>query len=132
MQTRERAHCARSVFPFIKKKTFHTSQLMKLPHHWGQKKHAPFLCSTHSLGCDTVSSFAGRGKATAFDTWKSFNAVTEVYSRLVAEPGSFNDNCMTVLESYVVLLVHITSVTVITMIAIGILCSLVVPLLTIP
>jgi hypothetical protein len=60
-------------------------------------------------GCDTVSSFAGRGKTTAFDTWKSFNAVTAVFSKLVAKPASFNDDCMSVLEWYVVLLYDRTS-----------------------
>lgn len=60
-------------------------------------------------GCDTVSSFAGRGKKTAFDTWKSFNAVTAVFAQLVSMPASFNDDCMSVLESYVVLLYDRTS-----------------------
>lgn len=53
-------------------------------------------------GCDTVSSFAGKGKKTAFDSWKSFDAVTEVFARLVTRPGSFDEDCMSILESYVV------------------------------
>uniref|UniRef100_UPI00358E697A uncharacterized protein n=1 Tax=Myxine glutinosa TaxID=7769 RepID=UPI00358E697A len=48
-------------------------------------------------GCDTVSSFAGRGKKTAFDTWKSFTEVTPVFSTLLTDPTSLND-CMSVLE----------------------------------
>ena len=55
-------------------------------------------------GCDTVSSFAGKGKKTAFDTWRSFNAVTEVFARLVTRPTSLDNVCMSVLESYVVLM----------------------------
>ena len=60
-------------------------------------------------GCDTVSSFAGRGKKTAFDTWKSFDAVTSVFANLVTRPGCFNDESMSVLESFVVLLYDRTS-----------------------
>ena len=55
-------------------------------------------------GCDTVSSFAGKGKKTAFDTWRSFNAATEVFARLVSRPTSLGNVCMSVLESYVVLM----------------------------
>ncbi|GFN95538.1 hypothetical protein PoB_002204400 [Plakobranchus ocellatus] len=46
-------------------------------------------------GCDTVSSFAGRGKKTAFHIWKSFDEVTPVFSSLF-------------LEAYVVLLYDCT------------------------
>ena len=45
-------------------------------------------------GCDTVSSFAGKGKKTAFDTWRSFNAATEVFARLVTRPTSLDNICM--------------------------------------
>ena len=55
-------------------------------------------------GCDTVSSFAGKGKKTAFDTWRSFNAATEVFARLVTRPTSLDNVCMSVLESHVVLM----------------------------
>ncbi|GFO12519.1 hypothetical protein PoB_003902400 [Plakobranchus ocellatus] len=55
-------------------------------------------------GCDTVSSFAGRGKKTAFDIWKSFDEVTPAFSSLLTDPSTFNDDCMSVLEAYVVLL----------------------------
>ena len=55
-------------------------------------------------GCDTVSSFAGKGKKTAFDTWRSFNAATEVFARLVRRPTRLGNVCMSVLESYVVLM----------------------------
>ncbi|KAK4301549.1 hypothetical protein Pmani_026327 [Petrolisthes manimaculis] len=34
-------------------------------------------------GCDTASSFAGNGKKNNFDSWKSFDAVTEAFARLV-------------------------------------------------
>ena len=50
-------------------------------------------------GCGTVSSFAGKGKKTAFDTWRLFNAATEVFARLFTRPTSLDNVCMSVLES---------------------------------
>ena len=35
-------------------------------------------------GCDTVSSFGGRGKRTAWDTWKAYYDVTAAFCALVA------------------------------------------------
>ena len=55
-------------------------------------------------GCNTVSSFAGGGKKTAFDIWKSINEVTAVLSTLSTNSWSFNDDFMCILETYVVLL----------------------------
>ena len=55
-------------------------------------------------GCDTVSSFAGREKKTAFDIWKSFNEITPVFSTLLTDPSELNDDCVSVLEAFVVLL----------------------------
>ena len=54
-------------------------------------------------GCDTVSSFAGREKKTAFDIWKSFN-ITPVFSTLLTDPSELNNDCMSVLEAFIVLL----------------------------
>ena len=77
---------------------------MKLPPLWVQRKHKLFPCSHAFTGCETVSSFAGKGKKTPFDTWRSFNAATEVFARLVTRPTSFDNVCMSDLESYVVLM----------------------------
>ena len=38
-------------------------------------------------GCDTVSSFGGRGKKTAWETWKAYEDVTPVFSALTACPS---------------------------------------------
>ena len=35
-------------------------------------------------GCDTVSSFFGRGKKTAWDTWMNFNDITSAFCVLAA------------------------------------------------
>lgn len=48
----------------------------------------PSTCATlplfHALtGCDTVSAFAGKGKKTGWQTWKSFPEVTEAFNELM-------------------------------------------------
>ncbi len=37
-------------------------------------------------GCDTVSSFCGRGKKTAWDTWMNFDEITTAFCDLAATP----------------------------------------------
>lgn len=39
-------------------------------------------------GCDTVSFFGGRGKRTAWDTWKAYDDVTPAFCFLAATPES--------------------------------------------
>ena len=74
------------------------------PDVYGAEKCVILLGCHAFTGCDTVSSFAGRGKKTAFDIWKSFNEVTAVFSTLSTNPSRFNDDFMCILEIYVVLL----------------------------
>ena len=53
-------------------------------------------------GCDTVSSFGGRGKKTAWDTWMTFGDVTRAFCALAATPEpNVVDECIEVLERYV-------------------------------
>jgi len=60
----------------------------------------PFL---HAFsGCDTVSSFAGRGKRTVWDIWKTFNDVTPAFWTLASTPSSVEGQ-LDVLERFVVL-----------------------------
>jgi hypothetical protein len=59
-------------------------------------------------GCDTVSSFGGRGKKTAWDTWMSFDGVTRAFCVLAATPDSIDD-VMGPLERFVALLYDRTS-----------------------
>ena len=40
-------------------------------------------------GCDTVSFFGGRGKRTAWDTWRSYNDITSIFVSLTNTPVSF-------------------------------------------
>ena len=56
-------------------------------------------------GCDTVSSFFGRGKKSAWNTWMNFDDVTRAFCALAATPCiSAIEDCMQVLEQFVVLL----------------------------
>lgn len=59
-------------------------------------------------GCDNVSFFGGRGKKTAWDTWKAFDDVTPAFCTLAATPDSVDDS-MKPLERFVVLLYDRTS-----------------------
>ena len=59
-------------------------------------------------GCDTVSSFGGRGKKTAWDTWRIFDDVTKAFCALAATPDAIDD-WMEPLERFVVLLYDRTS-----------------------
>ncbi len=68
----------------------------------------------HALtGCDNVSSFGGRGKKTAWETWKACDGVTNVtaaFCALAATPTpSIIDDYMDELERFVVLLYDRTS-----------------------
>ena len=47
------------------------------------------LQTFHALtGCDTVSSFFGRGKKTAWDTWMNLNDITSAFCALAATPDA--------------------------------------------
>ena len=61
-------------------------------------------------GCDTVSSFGGRGKKTAWDTWKAFDNVTRAFCALATTPSADAiDDWMEPLERFVVLMYDRTS-----------------------
>ena len=61
-------------------------------------------------GCDTVSCFGGRGKKTAWETWKSDDGVTAAFGALSATPNSTTiDECIAPLQRFVALLYDRTS-----------------------
>ncbi len=60
-------------------------------------------------GCDTVSAFAGRGKKTAWATWKSFPEVTDAFNELLCMPSEVSEGSMLLLERFVVLMYDRTS-----------------------
>ncbi len=60
--------------------------------------------------CDTVSSFSGRGKKTAWETWNVFPEVTDAFLSLMRQPEHADvETAMGVLERFVVLLYDKTS-----------------------
>jgi len=74
----------------------------------------PRICSTlpmfHAFsGCDTVSSFNGRGMKTAWNTWKVYPDVTEVFEELQMMQTEISELNMKTLERFVVLLYDRTS-----------------------
>jgi hypothetical protein len=60
-------------------------------------------------GCDTVSSFQGRRKKTAWETWKVCDAVTECFIELSQAPQAITEENMGLLEHFTVLLYDRTS-----------------------
>lgn len=60
-------------------------------------------------GCDTVSSFAGRGKKTAWDVWKSYGDVTATFLGLSTGAEQVSDKDVAVLEHFTILLYDRTS-----------------------
>ncbi len=74
----------------------------------------PIKCLTlpvfHAFtGCDTVSAFAGRGKKTAWETWKSFPEVSDAFQELMCMPSEVSEDSTLLLERFVVLMYDRTS-----------------------
>ena len=65
----------------------------------------------HSFtGCDTTSSFAGKGKKTAWDTWAICPEITDVFSSLMSQPTLTDvDNALETIEKIAVLMFNKTS-----------------------
>ena len=59
-------------------------------------------------GCDTtgkdITSFAGRGKTSAWETWKAFPEVTESFKILSNCPSRITENDLTLIERFVILM----------------------------
>ena len=55
-------------------------------------------------GCDITSSFAGRGKTSAWETWKAFPEVTDSFKRLSDYPSTITEDDWALIERYVILL----------------------------
>ncbi|XP_078492496.1 uncharacterized protein LOC144748319 [Ciona intestinalis] len=71
----------------------------------GRQKSKSLLMFHALTGCDQVSFFAGRGKKTAWDTWKHFEDVTPAFKSLSEAPDLADvDQSLPVLERFVVLL----------------------------
>ena len=60
-------------------------------------------------GCDTVSSFAGKGKRSAMKTWEITPTVTQSFLSVEQNPSAVTDEDMAIIEQFVVYLYHPTS-----------------------
>ena len=74
----------------------------------------PRVCATlpmfHAFtGCDTVSSFCGRGKKTAWNTWKVYPEAIDAFEEFPLMQIEISDKAMETLERFVVLLYDRTS-----------------------
>ena len=74
----------------------------------------PVVCKSllffHAFtGCDTVSAFGGRGKKTAWNTWKVFPDVNKAFEDLLLMRDNISQSSMSLLEQFVVLLYDRTS-----------------------
>jgi hypothetical protein len=59
----------------------------------------------HALtGCDTVSGFAGRGKKTAWSTWRSFPDLADVLLQLTTDSNDLPESSLDTIERFVILL----------------------------
>ena len=74
----------------------------------------PRVCATlhvfHAFtGCDTTSSFGGRGKKTAWNTWKVFPEVSAAFEDLLLMQDTISNSTISTLERFVILLYDRTS-----------------------
>ena len=60
-------------------------------------------------GCDTTSALAGRGRKTAFNTWKLFPEVTAAFEDLLHMQENIGDTSISTLQRFVVLVYDRTS-----------------------
>ena len=64
----------------------------------------------HALtGCDTVSGFVGHGKKTAWTIWNSFPDLTAALLELAHAPAEISEQCMHIIERFVILIYDRTS-----------------------
>lgn len=71
---------------------------------------SPAVCRSlplfHAItGCDTVSSFAGRGKKTAWNLWQEFHTITTAFEECMKVDGDgITEDSMGLIERFVILL----------------------------
>ena len=69
------------------------------------KERAKALIMFHALtGCDTVSSFRGRGKKTAWSAWMAYPAATDIFVSLLSQPVEISEEALHKIERFVVLM----------------------------
>ncbi len=53
-------------------------------------------------GCDTISAFAKRGEPIAFEVWRTYPEVTEVFQALSDVPDQISEDQFEAIEQFVV------------------------------
>ena len=61
-------------------------------------------------GCDTVLSFSNRGKKTTWDVWKTYDKLTDAFHSVMLTPGELNEETISTIERFTVLLYNRTGV----------------------
>ena len=77
----------------------------------GPEKSKGMLFFHAFTGCDVVSSFNGKGKKTALQTWNVFNEVSATFAKLSLSPSEIEESDLQVLEKYVILMYDRSSAT---------------------
>ena len=71
---------------------------------------AKALMMFHSLtGCDTVSSFHGYGKKSAWLAWMGYPEVTNAFTSLLSQPSVISTDVLNVIQRFVILMYSKTS-----------------------
>ena len=76
---------------------------------FGPRKSATLPLFHALTGCDTVSSFAGIGKKTAWAAWNVYPEVTEAFEELMHMADPISDRTLEVIERFVLLMYSRTS-----------------------
>ena len=95
---------------FSSGKTFRYNAIHTISNSLGPLK-SRLLPVFHAFtGCDTVSSFAGIGKKTAWDTWKAFPEISNAFLEMTDQPTTISrESVLPLLERFVVLMYDRTS-----------------------
>ena len=75
----------------------------------GREKSAALPLFHALTGCDTVSAFVGYGKKSAWSTWRAFPELTSALLFLTSTPDQITDECMCLIERFVILMYDRTS-----------------------
>eukprot|EP00794_Sanderia_malayensis_P021193 gene21193-23274_t len=70
----------------------------------GEEKCSALLYWHAFTGCDTVSSFAGKEKTSAWQCWKAYPGATETLQRLSDSPETISEGDLTQLQRFVILM----------------------------
>ena len=70
----------------------------------GPEKTTGMLFFHAFTGCDVVSSFNGKGKKTAWQTWNVCNEASVIFTKLSQCPSKIEGSDLQILEKYVVLM----------------------------